>query len=562
MKHVSIISKFYVVVFSIIAVLTAAVMLITFTEVESGIEGFASDKARSDLDLAYEYIDERYEGGWQLDDGQLVKGDAVINEHYELADDITDITGGLITIFQEDMPVTTNLIIGGERAVTQAAEGEVSALVLEEGERYSGEAEILDMQLQTAYRPLMNEDDEVVGMMFTGASQEAINSTMADIITQTAVVVGVIILLVTGALLFFTRNIKRRMRGLITDIERAGNGDLQAHEADDRRDELGRVSTSLALMKKNLRTLFEDVQEAAGRLSDSSANLTRTSAESSRAADEVAGTIEEIAKGASSQAEDTEKGAAHMQQMGTVIEEDQGYVKEVSTAADHIASLKDQGMRLVQELTKKTEENNETTNAVQQMIRETNENTSKIEEASGMIRNISEQTNLLALNASIEAARAGEAGRGFSVVAEEIRKLAEQSNRFSEEISAVIQELSAKTQGAVNRMEESREVAEVQTKSVNETIQTFEGVADAIEGMRKEVGGLNASGGKLESQKKEMMEVMESLSAVSQQNAASTEQMSAAVEEQTASMQEVASSSEMLTTIAEQLKRSLQQFRY
>ena len=127
------------------------------------------------------------------------------------------------------------------------------------------------------------------------------------------------------------------------------------------------------------------------------------------------------------------------------------------------------------------------------MVVETDRSADRIRVASDMIKSIAAKTNLLALNAAIEASRAGEAGKGFTVVADEIRKLAEQSNRYTDEISAIISELLKNTGDCVKVFDEVAKIMESQTISVKNTINNFYGIRDAIDKIRSIIEDLNTS---------------------------------------------------------------------
>ncbi|WP_280769613.1 methyl-accepting chemotaxis protein [Salipaludibacillus daqingensis] len=562
LKNMKILTKFQLVMVATIIGISAILLTVTYSQVKSGIESFAAEKASSDLELSYQYVNEKHEGSWQILDGDLYKGDHRINEDYDLADEIAEMTGGLVTVFQGRQPITTNLIINDERAVSVEATGEVTELVLEDGQMYYGEADILGTDMQTAYRPILDENGAILGMFFMAASQEIINSIMTEVITYVGIVVAVILIITTILLLFFSRKIKSRIQTILDNLQLAGDGDFRNHHQEESNDELGQISISFNKMKENLSYLLQNVTSASDHLASSSEELTATSEQSAKAAEDVAKTIEDISKGATDQAADTEKGSAEVNELGSTIDQNQNHVEKLNDLASELRTLKDQGVKLVGDLIEKTTDNNRVTEEVHEMISETNSNTEKIESASGMIKSISEQTNLLALNASIEAARAGEAGKGFSVVADEIRKLAEQSNKFSEEISTIIQMLAEKTTEAVSKMDESKQMSVIQSKSVHETTATFDGVAKAIERMRLTLDDLNHSGENMHHKKEEIIRVIENLSAISEENAASTEEMSAAIEEQTASMEEIASSSETLAKLAENMQTNVSKFKY
>ncbi|UCZ52056.1 methyl-accepting chemotaxis protein [Bacillus shivajii] len=562
LKNMKILTKFNLLIVGMVLGVTTLLLFITFTEVRNGIENFATEKARTDLHLTYEYVNEKFDGDWNVVNGDLYKGSHRVNEDYELADELAEMTGGLITIFHERQPITTNLIINDERAVSVEATGEVTRLVLEEGQEYFGSADILGVDLQTAYRPILNENNEILGMWFVATSQEAISTTMSEIFNRVIITLMVVLSLTVGALLLLTKRIKRRVSRIIESVKEAGEGDLSNHYEEKNNDELGEISQSFNDMKQNLRVLMSQVTSASEQLASSSEQLTATSDQSAKASEEVAKTIEEISRSASDQAQDTEKGRESINELSSVVESNRENSVHLSKISDEITDLKDNGLTLMQDLIEKTNSNNHSAEEVEGIIQETNDNADKIVNASGMIQNISEQTNLLALNASIEAARAGEAGKGFAVVADEIRKLAEQSNQFSEEITSIIELLKGKTEEAVQVMKNSKKIASIQSDSVNKTTETFEGIANSIDRMQGTITDLNMSGEAVKERKEEMVQIIESLSAISQENAASTEEMSAAMEEQTASVEEIANSSDSLARLAEELQKSVRKFKY
>ena len=262
------------------------------------------------------------------------------------------------------------------------------------------------------------------------------------------------------------------------------------------------------------------------------------------------------------QARDAETTAISMSGMNDLLVKEDDFIKALNIALDKIESRKDEGFKIVNDLVLKTEDTIKSSDEVNNIILSNNESAEKIESASTMIESIAAQTNLLALNAAIEAARAGEAGRGFSVVADEIRKLAEQSNSFTKDIKAVISELKNKSQNAVEIMKQSKGVSEEQSLAVQNTEAQFKEIAVSINSIKIVLDNLTKLASDLNSHKENVMGAIENLSAITEESVAGAEEVSASMESQLASVEEISASCETLYEVAKELEVLVERFKF
>ncbi|SES82943.1 HAMP domain-containing protein [Natronincola peptidivorans] len=355
---------------------------------------------------------------------------------------------------------------------------------------------------------------------------------------------------------------------LSNTIERMSNYDITFREDDEaasyinRKDEIGSITRALKKMQENLVMLIKNISDTSQQVASSSEELTATSQQSSMASDEVARTIEEIAKSANEQAKDTESGVLKTDELNKIIEEDLKDMDRINNSVNQLTILKNDGVKTIKQLTEKTNNSNEAIKNIHQSAVDTNESAEKIGEASRIIEGIAEQTNLLALNAAIEAARAGEAGKGFAVVADEIRKLAEQSTYSVKEIDEMLKKLQSNSKNAVVIMENVLSIIKEQVESVRVTENKFTGIAEEIEKVGEIVAKSVESVTTMDNTKNALADLMQNLAAIAEENAAGTEEASASVEEQTASMEEIANASESLARLAEELQESIMKFKY
>lgn len=417
--------------------------------------------------------------------------------------------------------------------------------------------------------PVYDDGKQLAGALNIGIPVD--DATMSSIVkssvikeTLVSIFVSVILLVVISALVI--RLIIYPIKQLGKNISKMANYDLSSDQTGviekycKRSDEIGQISNDFEQMRQSIVKLVSEISTAIQELSGQSVLLSDVSVKVEEMGKQLSQTINDVAAGATSQAQETSEGEKEISDLSQHIEFVRENMNLLNSSAGMVNEIKEKGVEALDVVINNTKENSDNSAHVYNVIMETSHQTDLIKEASNQICDIASQTNLLALNASIEAARAGEAGKGFAVVATEIGNLAGNTNELTEKIEEIIDDLLKKMDTAVTLINRMQKSAEQQSLSVADTKDKFDLISDNIQKMEEQCSRLNDSTISMKESRDVIVNMISNLSAISQENAACTEEAAAAVEEQTHSITSVAESSHKVAVLAEELKADICQF--
>lgn len=382
-------------------------------------------------------------------------------------------------------------------------------------------------------------------------------------ILKTTIAVMIFSFLIGAILAFFIiKSIIKRLRVLKEKAEVISKGDLTEDIEVNSTDEIGKLGEAFNEMQESLKKLVQEVDRHAEQVAAASEQLTASADQTASAAEEVSASVQDVAQGAEKQTTKLEENAQAIKkatEATTLIADKSTKVAELSNQAK--IQAESGGVTLDETVAQMNSIKNSVmeSNAKIQTLRD---RSNEVKTIIDVISNIADQTNLLSLNAAIEAARAGEHGKGFSVVADEVRDLAQESQSSAKKIAEIISGIQHDTELSVKSMERVMEDVQKGVKISNEAIEKFDEILRHTNEISQQIDEISTTVQKISDFLQGVTDNVDEILTIAQGNAAASEEVAASSEEQTASMQEITASAKMLANLAEELKQLLSQFKY
>ncbi|MFT9496234.1 methyl-accepting chemotaxis protein [Anaerosolibacter sp.] len=375
------------------------------------------------------------------------------------------------------------------------------------------------------------------------------------------VLVGVILLIAAAIGYAFAKYTTKPLSTLSEAAKQLAKGNLAYNFQVNTKDEIGELAVSFSEMKDNLKSLIQHVTLASDNVSITASGVLASSQQAGQVATQISEAINDLALGSDDQAKSVQTASVSINSIVRSIDEIAVSSSRSYESAAKAADLVKDGSQIVEDQETKMAQSTKAVNNVSDIIFTLNDKALQIGQIIEVIQGISEQTNLLALNAAIEAARAGEQGRGFAVVADEVRKLAEESQKSTGKIQDIIKDIQHATNMAVDTVKSATDTIDAQSSSVQNTSKIFQQILDVVSMITGQVKEITQATGLVKGEGQSILQEVESISAVSEETAASTEEVTASTQEQTASILYIVEEIEKLNQLSAELKQATSIFK-
>ena len=555
-----------IVIASVLACLmSACIGYIGYNHIQKAYYASFSEGLHAAVILLENQLSNEIPGDWSLsEDGQLMKGEVAIHDMYQdQLDDLNKKTDMHFTLFYGDTRYVTSMVDAdtGKRMEGTKASDTVIDEVLRSGREYlTTNLQIGGQDWYAYYLPLKNSDGTIVGMVFAGRDTSIVVANLKAASRAIVLTFVLFFLFNFGVARFLISTTSRAIRDIIGGLESLEEGELSFYIHDrtfKRKDELGVIAGSSAQVRDKLQDVISATKKLSAEVTESGVSLASSAESASRVAEQVTVAVEDISRGAASQAESVENSVNNTNEMGDSIDDITARVEDLSAAANEMLTGANRTVETLDHLMAKNENVMNSMQDIDAQIRQTNDSVKDIAEATNAITAIAEQTHLLSLNATIEAARAGEYGKGFSVVASEIGILSEQSKNAAVSIKKIVETLVNESQKSVDTIVQLSNDVREQNNQLTSTKDDMDAVVVNVNNVDNSTKMIAEKIHQLNELKTSFSDIISELSAISEQNAASTQETNASMEELNATFAVISDAAADLRNMAETLNQKM-----
>lgn len=394
-------------------------------------------------------------------------------------------------------------------------------------------------------------NNDTIGWQIINIFDKEIIESGTHSIYQISLIVGILTTIVSIIIsIYISLGITKPINKIVATMDEAGKGNFTVKNKLKTKTEIKLISQGLNNMIEKIKNLVINVEHISKSTHTISTDLVNISSTTAMSINEVAQAIDEIARGATSQASETEGSLSKMKELGGFIDQTSNIAEDMASDSDKVKNFNEIGIQTIVLLKNKNIDTLNIVKSIEHQFKEQLSKSMQINNISETITQIAEQTNLLALNATIEAARAGEHGRGFAVVADEVRKLSEATTQQVKEIAEIVNNIQIETTQTSKIMNDASYIIDEQNEVVEKTEKLFNDIDDITCAMIEKTIGIKGMLNNINISKVEFIDSMEKIAYVTEETAASTQEVSAYAEQQVID-------TEKLNTLAKSLNASI-----